>query len=242
MMVPFDGEATGAVNMALDMELLEKAQADGCWHMRTYMWKPWCVSLGKHQSVDVLDHDAMRDRGFDVVHRPTGGRAVLHADELTYCVAIPLTPTMTAQDLYAEVHRLLVSALRSLHIPELSYQDVPTDLRMHYASSGVSGASCFTSSARSEIMARGRKVVGSAQRVLHGIVLQHGSILCGSGHEMLAEVVRANDEEKAALRERIADGAITLSDIAGRQIKPQDCAEALTATAAAWPTIPTTDI
>lgn len=221
--------------MALDLQLVHAAQRDAQWHMRTYTWDPWCVSLGKHQSLDVLDATALQRHGFDAVHRPTGGRAVLHADELTYCVAMPVSAAATPQALYAAVHHLLVTALHLVDIPDLSFQDVPTDLRMHYASSGVSGASCFTSSARSEIMARGRKVVGSAQRVLDGIVLQHGSILCGAGHEQLADVVRASDAERVTLRERIMQGATTLSDLAGRRIAPHDVAHAIAQVAAKWP-------
>ncbi|MBU3742683.1 MAG: hypothetical protein FGM24_10425 [Candidatus Kapabacteria bacterium] len=227
MVVPFDGPATGRDNMDRDMALLAEAERSGLWHMRTYTWRPWCVSLGKHQSLDVIDDVALRQLGFDVVHRPTGGRAVLHANELTYCVAAPIAEGQTAQHIYAAVHTLIVVALRSLHVPELEFQEVPTDLRLHYASSGVAGASCFTSSARSEIMARGRKVVGSAQRVINGFVLQHGSILCGAGHEQLADVVRAEPSQRDVLRSRIHQGAITLSDLAGRAITPSQCAEAI---------------
>lgn len=227
MVVPFDGPGTGSENMGRDLNLLALAEQTGTWHMRTYTWSPWCVSLGKHQSLDVVDADRLHAYGFDVVHRPTGGRAVLHADELTYCVAVPLTQGLTAQDVYAAVHTLIVAALRSINVPELEYQEVPTDLRLHYASSGIAGASCFTSSARSEIMARGRKVVGSAQRVMQDTVLQHGSILCGAGHEQLADVLRADDAARTVLRERLQGGAITLSDLAGRTITPEACAEAI---------------
>lgn len=231
MVVSSDGSANGRANMDLDMNLLAEAERSGSWHMRTYTWSPWCVSLGKHQSLDVIDDVEMQQRGFDVVHRPTGGRAVLHANELTYCCAAPLADGQTAQYIYATVHTLIVAALRSLNVPDLEFQEVPTDLRLHYASSGVAGASCFTSSAKSEIMARGRKVVGSAQRVINGYVLQHGSILCGAGHEQLADVVRAEASQRAMLRSRIHEGSITLSDLAGRTITPEQCAEAIAACA-----------
>jgi lipoate-protein ligase A len=227
MIVSFDGPATGSDNMRQDLDLLALAERSRTWHMRTYTWSPWCVSLGKHQPLDAVDANRLHANGFDVVHRPTGGRAVLHANELTYCVAVPLSQGLTAQDIYAAVHTLIVAALRSIGIPELEYQEVPTDLRLHYASSGVAGASCFTSSARSEIMARGRKVVGSAQRVMQEMVLQHGSILCGPGHEKLAEVLRADESARSVLRERLQDGAIHLSDLAGKSITPEECAEAI---------------
>lgn len=213
--------------MHRDLAMLGLSEQTSLWHMRTYTWSPWCVSLGKHQSLDVVDAGRLQEHGFDVVHRPTGGRAVLHANELTYCVTAPLTYGLTPQDVYAAVHTLIAAALRSIGIPELEYQEVPTDLRLHYASSGIAGASCFTSSARSEIMARGRKVVGSAQRVMQGIVLQHGSILCSAGHEKLADVLSADEAARAVVRSRLLDGAMTLSDLADRTITPEACAEAI---------------
>jgi lipoate-protein ligase A len=205
MIVSFDGPATGSDNMRQDLDLLALAERSRTWHMRTYTWSPWCVSLGKHQPLDAVDANRLHANGFDVVHRPTGGRAVLHANELTYCVAVPLSQGLTAQDIYAAVHTLIVAALRSIGIPELEYQEVPTDLRLHYASSGV----------------------GSAQRVMQEMVLQHGSILCGPGHEKLAEVLRADESARSVLRERLQDGAIHLSDLAGKTITPEACAEAI---------------
>lgn len=232
ILAPFEGPLTGAANMRRDLAMWETVhRGDVDVLMRTYTWDPWCVSLGKHQAIDVVDASAVRELGFDVVHRPTGGRAVLHADELTYCLVVRLADGRSAQDVYAAAHTLIVNALRQLDLPELSFQDVPTDLRQHYAASGAAGASCFTSSARSEIMARGKKVVGSAQRVMDGIVLQHGSILCGSGHERLAEVLRVADDQRDLVRERLQGGAITLSEVAGRPISPQTCADMIAVTA-----------
>lgn len=218
--------------MRRDMALFE-AVRDGRADvlMRTYTWRPWCVSLGKHQSLQVVDAERLATLGYDVVHRPTGGRAVLHADELTYCIAIRLHHGRTAQDVYAMAHELIVGALRHLDIDGLSFQQVPTDLRQHYASSGVAGASCFTSSARSEIMAHGRKVVGSAQRVIDDVVLQHGSILCGPGHEQIADVLHVQEQDRTILRQRLVDGAITLTEVAGRSVTPAMCAEMISVTA-----------
>jgi lipoate-protein ligase A len=59
------------------------------------------------------------------------------------------------------------------------------------------------------------------------MVLQHGSILCGPGHEKLAEVLRADESARSVLRERLQDGAIHLSDLAGKSITPEACAEAI---------------
>jgi lipoate-protein ligase A len=225
-----DGAATGAENMAHDLAMLDEiTSAESSWVFRTYEWSPWCVSLGKHQPLDVIDHDAVREHGFDVVHRPTGGRAVLHADELTYCVVAPIVDMSTPMFVYERVHQLLLTALQRIGIPDLTFQEVPSDLRKHYASAQEAGAVCFTSSARSEVMAHGKKVIGSAQRIVHGKILQHGSILCGAGHEQVADVIVASDAARERVRTSLREGAITLSDIAGRVVTPQECATSIAA-------------
>ncbi len=188
---------------------------------RTYMWSPWCVSLGRNQREDAIDAGVCAMSGYDVVRRPTGGRAVLHADEVTYAVVLRTTALLSPQVAYALIHEAIHAALEPL-APSLSFSGVSTDLRTHYAASGALGQVCFTSHARSEIMSGTRKVVGSAQRVIGGIVLQHGSILCGPGHEHLAEVVTATDAERGAMRATIARSSATLSEVAGRTITAQE--------------------
>jgi len=91
------------------------------------------------------------------------------------------------------------------------------------------GAACFSSSATSEIMWNGRKVVGSAQHVDADVILQHGSILCGMGHEQLADVLVLRDADREPIRRGIIDGAVTLSDVAGKPIAPADIVECIVA-------------
>jgi lipoate-protein ligase A len=222
--------ATGAENMGRDVAManaVRSGQAQAM--MRLYTWQPWAVSLGRNQAEEHIDHDALRRRGYGLVRRPTGGRAVLHANELTYCIATHRQCVESASQFYADVHERLRRALTSIVGTALVYQDVPTDLRRHYASSGPMGAACFSSSATSEIMWNGRKVVGSAQHVDADVILQHGSILCGMGHEQLADVLLLPDANRGAIRSGIIDGAATLSDVAGRPIAPADIVECIVA-------------
>jgi len=218
-------DLSGAENMARDLELLGAVRS-GNYDIafRTYTWKPWCVSLGKHQRLDVINLQALEQRGWDVVHRPTGGRAVLHANELTYCLVVPLSAERTAHIVYERIHTCLLASLQTL-VPQLSFERSTTDLQHHYATAGASAVSCFTSSARTEIMAHGRKVVGSAQRVVDGIVLQHGSILCGLGHEQLADVIMGTDEQRSVLRQRMQEQSTTLSEEAGTPVDALMCEE-----------------
>lgn len=210
------GFATGPVNMDTDRRMMELVRRrEVAVAVRTYSWAPWCVSLGRNQEDSAISSAACLERGFDVVRRPTGGRAVLHANELTYCIVTRTKALLTPRKIYTATHELIFEALSAL-VGGLSFSGVPTDLRNHYASSGPLGQSCFSSHARSEIMYGNRKVVGSAQRVVNDIVLQHGSILCGPGHEGLADVIVANQEQRLQLRTDIEASSATLSSIAGR--------------------------
>lgn len=221
------GAASGEENMRRDLELCERVRAgDIPPTLRLYTWQPWCISLGKHQSVSSLDMTAVASAGFDVVHRPTGGRAVLHADEVTYCVCVPVRDALDARRIYAEVHQILYTALSTL-APDLTFAAVDQDLRQHYAASGPLGQVCFTSHARTEILWHGKKIVGSAQRVLDGMVLQHGSILCGPGHEQLSECIVAEEDDRRRLRDSITASSATLSDASGRSVSRLDVITAI---------------
>lgn len=227
--IVLDGPGTGAENMRRDLELSEGVR-DGRRSptLRLYTWNPWCVSLGRHQNDTSIDAEYVRSRGFDIVQRPTGGRAVLHANEVTYCVCCPVQDSLEARRMYATVHGLLYQVLSSL-TTDLSFASVDADLRQHYAANGPMGQVCFTSHARTEILWQGRKVVGSAQRVQDGVLLQHGSILCGPGHEQLAECIRTDANLRTSLKESIARSSATLSDAAGRTITQYDVIDAFQA-------------
>ncbi len=221
------GAATGAENMRRDLDLWELVRSGSRQtSLRLYTWQPWCVSLGKHQPLEAIDRDACQRSGFDVVHRPTGGRAVLHADEVTYCICTPVQDSLHARRVYAEIHQLLFAALSTLGA-DLSFASLDSDLRTHYAANGPMGQVCFTSHARSEILWRGRKVVGSAQRVIDGVLLQHGSILSGPGHERLADVVVTADQEREILRTSIETSSATLSEAASRMVTVDEVMQAI---------------
>ncbi len=219
--------ASGSVNMAKDLEMIGHLNSTSLnWLWRLYTWDPWAVSLGKHQSMDSIDVQAASNLGFDVVHRPTGGRAVLHAEELTYCVVARGKPN----EVYETVHQLLHRALSAVLGSEaylLQYSTVGTDFRIHYASGSDLGQACFASSARTEIMSGGRKIVGSAQRVIDGLVLQHGSILCGPAHLNLSQVVNIPDERRLSFRKALERTSVSLSELTHRIVSPGDVANAV---------------
>ena len=163
--------------------------------LRLYRWRPWAVSLGYHQREDHLIAERLRADGIDIVRRPTGGRAILHAEELTYSVVMSVAGQGVLH-VYNAISRALVRGLRHLDV-EVSLQRSQPNFPEAYRH--ASSIPCFASSARYEIEWRGRKLVGSAQRryLADGkeVVLQHGSILCGPAHLNLVDYLRLPEED-----------------------------------------------
>ena len=225
--ITHDGALSGDENMRRDLSMVERVQSGLIdLSLRTYRWEPWCVSLGMHQASTQIDRSACVQRGLDIVRRPTGGRAVLHADELTYAFALRLSSQHSARAVYQRFHTLLHEALLPF-APELTITTLGPSLREHYAASGPLGQVCFSAHAPSELLWKGRKVVGSAQRIIEGVVLQHGSILCGPGHEELGHVLNAHHDTRIRIVDTMKATSVTLSDISGRSIVPDDAERAL---------------
>ncbi len=158
--------------MAVDEALLASVRGGGPPTLRFYRWSPACLSLGRNQPArGQYDLEAIRARGIDVVRRPTGGRAVLHDRELTYSVAVPDGLLGSPRATYAVVNQALAAGVRRLGVPaELAPRSggrVPVP----------SLAPCFKEPVEGEIIAGGRKLIGSAQYREGGVVLQHGSLL-----------------------------------------------------------------
>jgi lipoate-protein ligase A len=159
----------GWQNMAIDQALLERAGAGERW-LRLYRWAPHCLSFGRHESaLRRYDRPRIGALGLDVVRRPTGGRAVWHAEELTYALAVPGGALGGLRQAYQEIHRLLLAALRML--------GVDAEMAPVRRTAALDAGSCFASPAGGEITIGGRKVVGSAQLREGAGLLQHGSIL-----------------------------------------------------------------
>ena len=165
-----DAAAPGPWNMGVDEALLATAAAGGGATLRLYGWDgPW-LSLGYGQPDARALLEACAAAGVGVVHRATGGRAVLHGGDLTYALAAPealLPPGLEA------TYRLISGALASA----LGQLGVDVTAGPKGAPAGPSdGFDCFTEPGLDALCAAGRKLVGSAQRRRKGGVLQHGSI------------------------------------------------------------------
>ena len=211
------GERTGTENMALDESLARSlAAGEGGPVLRIFRWRPWTISLGYNQHAAELDAARCAADGIDIVRRPTGGRAILHAEELTYSVVMR-TGRRSVLQVYNEISGALVRGL-ALYGVDVALQKSQPDFPAAYRS--VTSVPCFTSSARYEIEWEGRKLVGSAQRRFGGpdadAVLQHGSILCGPAHLRLADYLAVPDDgTRGRIRELLRAKTADLGTITG---------------------------
>jgi lipoate-protein ligase A len=188
------GFQTGAMNMALDEALLHSvADGDSPPVLRFYRWKPATVTLGYAQSVHSdLDLDVCRQFGLDVVRRSTGGRAVLHDQEVTYSVIAPLNTDLfgnSVLDCYRAISEVLQKTLVQLGLPA---QLVPGKPRTGHDNS--SKAVCFSTPSQYELVINGRKVAGSAQRRYGQAFLQHGSVPVEIDLELLGRVLKVKPD------------------------------------------------
>jgi lipoate-protein ligase A len=211
----------GWFNMALDTHLFSVCEAGAEEaYLRFYAWQPPALSLGFHEPSRVIDTEAAARDGVDIVRRPTGGRAVLHRNDLTYAVVLPFAlaggGAHNVTDLYRRISECIVEGLRPLGA------DLSID-RGRIRGGAGGPRPCFASASRYEITYRGRKVVGSAQRVGRRCLLQHGSIPVGTDYLEIAKYLQGVD--RSSLRERVKESATCLQDIAGGRVNGREIVE-----------------
>ncbi len=204
--------ASGAWNMAVDEAILEQiGRGQSPPTLRLYAWDPPCLSLGYAQPVSDVDRLRLASRGWDMVRRPTGGRAILHTDELTYAVIGPLDEPRLKGSLLESYHRLADALLVSLQILSLPAQADPE------AAAGTAGGPvCFEVPSNYEITVGGKKLIGSAQARRKEGVLQHGSLpLVGDLGRILQALVFADEQSRIQAAVRLHQRATTVEEVLG---------------------------
>jgi lipoate-protein ligase A len=207
-----DGPAPGPLNMALDEILLEKVERErSAPILRLYSFDPPAITIGFHQTRSAgLDIEAAGRDGVDVVKRFTGGRALLHEGELTYCIVacISKPPFDTPlQESYMRISEALARALLSIGI-EASISGGRPPSGPHSGSKP-----CLDSVSRHEMTIRGRKIVASAQRRTRESFLQHGSILLTPASKRIVDYL---PNPAFSLTERVT----SVSEELGREVDP----------------------
>ena len=222
------GPADGATNMAVDEAIFEGVDGGSSPPtLRVYAWAPPTVSTGHSQKVSTeLDLEACRKRGFGVVRRPTGGRAVLHAGELTYSV-VGRSGEPPLGGSIAESYRAISSGLL-LGLTELGVRAELAPAATASRGRGEVAPPCFVSAGRFEVVVAGRKLIGSAQRRAGRAVLQHGSLLTDATHVQLADVLRVRGEaDRTAIRRTLASRTTDLAALLSRPVGFEELARAM---------------
>ena len=205
-----DAEARpGPANMAVDQALLELAGEEGLAVLRVYRWDPHTLSFGRNEpATRRYDRAAIAREGIPTVRRPTGGRAVWHARELTYAVAAPTARFGALPAAYQAIHRTIAEALRVL--------GADARLAEEGGVAGLDAGACFASPVGGEVMVRDRKVVGSAQVRLGEGMLQHGSILLDDDQSRVAALTLGSPASglEAPLN-AVLPRPVQLADVAG---------------------------
>lgn len=212
MLVP---PRSGAENMARDAGLMDRARETGETVLSVYSWERPTLSLGRNQTAaGRYDLAAIKDRGIDVVRRPTGGRALLHWHEVTYSVTAPIAEGESLNDSYQRINRILLDALSRLGVSASESRGGP-------ATPSPGELPCFATPAEGELVVHGSKLVGSAQFREDGALLQHGSILIEDDQAMIASLLLSPAAELTPPR------AATLTDALGRKPSIDEVAHAL---------------
>jgi lipoate-protein ligase A len=209
----------GATNMAVDEAILRAVAAGRVPPtLRFYAWEPTCLSLGRAEPLADVDLKAVEAAVFDLVRRPTGGKAILHVDELTYSVVVPEAEPRVAGGVVEGYRRLSAGLVRGLE--RLGVADIVADQRVERRC--VAGSVCFAAPSDYEVAASGRKLVGSAQMRARGAVLQHGALpLCGDIARICVLLAAGPDPVRVRAR------ATTVEEALGRIVSWDEAAHAL---------------
>ncbi|MFQ5754133.1 MAG: biotin/lipoate A/B protein ligase family protein [bacterium] len=216
------GAADGAFNMAVD-EGLARCTNSAEPILRVYRWQPFTISIGYHQNLDELDLNKCKKDGVDVVRRPTGGRAIFHAHEVTYSIIIPKQSVWYANktlEIYNHISSALVKGLQYIGMP------VKLDRKDHYEPDFADynqRFACFASTAKYEIQYQSKKLVGSAQRRFENALLQHGSIILGNEHLNLLNYLSTNGNgQLMKARQRLQEKTICIETILMRSVSYEE--------------------
>src|SRR5574344_2259042 len=185
---------TGEVNMQIDEDLLNFAIKNKLHEpiFRLYAWKPACVSLGRNQDESFLDMDFLKSQNIDVVKRLTGGRALLHDNEITYSFICPVNYLKNGEHVissYKEISKNLINGFNSLRI-FLNFGNKKPHTKFDY---------CMSVSTGADLSYNDKKLIGSAQFRKEGYILQHGPILFDYDKELIEKI----------FGEKIEDNTIT---------------------------------
>ncbi|MBM7645102.1 lipoate-protein ligase A [Scopulibacillus daqui] len=219
------GINTPAFNMALDEALLD-------WHsqglippaVRFYGWDPPGFSVGYFQKTKgKIDYEAVEKHGYELVRRPTGGRAVLHDNELTYSVIVSENHDMMPKSV-SQAYRVISKGL----LEGYKKLGIKAEFSIPEGKLGMTGSAvCFDEASWYELIVDGKKAAGSAQTRQKGVILQHGSIPISMDVEALFDCfIYPSDRVKQRALQSFINKAVSINDCAGRKVSLDEVKEA----------------
>jgi lipoate-protein ligase A len=215
--------STGPWNMAIDEAILEAVMQN---HvpptLRLYSWHPTALSIGHAQPISEVNIEYLKDNGWDLVRRPTGGRAILHADELTYSVCAPLNGTHVRGGVIESYRQISQCLLRAL---ELSGIEATAKPKVEQDRPLSKDPVCFQYPSDYEITFHGKKIIGSAQARKTNGLLQHGAIpLFGDIARIISALTFNSEEDRNNAKIRLLSRATTLQFARGKLISWKELA------------------
>ncbi|WP_100373454.1 lipoate--protein ligase family protein [Bacillus sp. FJAT-45037] len=224
------GNCSAAYNMALDEALLD-------WHskgkipptIRFYGWNPATLSIGYFQKVEKeVNMDAVKAYGLGFVRRPTGGRGVLHDDELTYSVIVSEEhPDMphTVTEAYRVISEGILEGFKKVGLD--AYFAVPRTEEEKSALKNPRSAVCFDAPSWYELVVEGRKVAGSAQTRQKGVILQHGSIILDIDEDKLFDLFKYPSERvRERMQRNFKNKAVAINALRATALSMEEAKEA----------------
>jgi len=208
-----DKKKSPAENMARDEAILNGLiSGNSLPTIRFYDWNPSTVSCGYNQQVEKeIDFERLSQYGFGFVRRPTGGRMVLHDEEVTYSVIAPLEGIMSGSitETYAVISNAIAEGLKLCGIEvELEKGELTPEHQRQAANP------CFGSVSKYELKYKNKKIVGSAQVRKQNCFLQHGSILLNFNQEKMADLLPGvNDSDRERLKKYLAKRTVAINQL-----------------------------
>jgi len=206
--IPYEVK-TGKENMQIDSDLLDEAIKKSLQEpiFRLYGWKPACISLGRNQRDDFVEEDFLKLNGIDIVRRLTGGRALLHDNEITYSYICPVTSLLNGENItesYKEISQILINGFKKINI-DLDFGG----LKKYKGHIDY----CMLISTGADLCWNNRKLIGSAQYRKNGYILQHGSILYDYDKELLEKIFKEDINTSSIVSIKEIDENIKKQDI-----------------------------
>ncbi|MCD6356941.1 MAG: lipoate--protein ligase family protein, partial [Anaerolineaceae bacterium] len=212
--------------MAVDEAILEAATCHAVKPtLRLYSWRPYCLSIGHAQAIAEVNLSHLADLGWDLVRRPTGGRAILHADEITYSICAPLDDPNVKGGVLESYRHFSNCLLEALSIIGIRADSKPKDETAKFLSKDPV---CFQYPSDYEITVFGKKIIGSAQARKKDGLLQHGAIpMFGDITRIISTLNFKSDTQRKIARLNLSNHATTIKSIIGYEISWNELSNAI---------------